>query len=155
MIIPLWLRAAVAAAILAALVGLAWFIHHTIWKSGYDAHKQEVMEAEKEAIAKRLAENADLAMAQEAERVKLQKGFENEIKSMRTRIANADRLRIPSNCGGPAGTTEGKTASGSDGGDTGTRMVSEATQRDFDALEERVEEVFASSVTSEPCLPSF
>jgi hypothetical protein len=42
MILPLWLRAALAATILTAILGICWWVHHTIWKSGYNAAMVEV-----------------------------------------------------------------------------------------------------------------
>lgn len=33
----LWIKLAIVAAFLALIVGAVWYIHHSIWKSGYDA----------------------------------------------------------------------------------------------------------------------
>jgi hypothetical protein len=41
----LWMRAAAAAAILAAIVGAGWYVHHTIDRGGYDRAMREVAEA--------------------------------------------------------------------------------------------------------------
>ena len=52
MIIPLWMRAVAVAAILSILAGLGWWIHHTIYKQGYNAAKAEyVIAAENERLA--------------------------------------------------------------------------------------------------------
>lgn len=49
MIIPLWVKAAVLASILAVAAGLAWWVHSTIWQAGYDAATDEHVAAQAKA----------------------------------------------------------------------------------------------------------
>jgi hypothetical protein len=128
-----------AGLLLAALAGLFWKID----RAGYNRHKQESDAAAKDAVIKRVAENHDEELANQIQRIAIQKEHDDEIKNLRTRIAAADRLRIASPGCGPAGTSAPKGNGGGNGGDTGTRLVSVGTQQDFDALEFRVEQTFS------------
>jgi hypothetical protein len=124
--------------LLIALAGVVWKID----RNGYNRAIAERAVADNAAIAQRIAENHDELLAQEAWRNAKDKEYQDEVSKLRTRIANSDRLRV-AGCNGSAGSSETKGSTSGNGGDTGARMVSEATQRDFDALELRIETVFA------------
>lgn len=57
MIIPIWVKAAIAAAIIAALAGLGWFIHDSIYDRGYNTAKAEYEQA---AEATRIAHQEEI-----------------------------------------------------------------------------------------------
>lgn len=144
MTIPLWMRAIAATIILLAIVGIGWSIHRYIWQSGYDTAKLEQDAAEKAAVLTRVAENRTIFRQQERDSAKLTKAHDDELAQTRAARVAAPRLSIPAAvCSGSAGTADTKSAGVSDRGNTSTRMVSAGTQQDFNAIEDRIETVFA------------
>ncbi len=110
----------------------------------WDKAERKRTEAEKAAVLQRLAENHDEQLALDIARTKLENDHAEEIRKLRADIAAAPRLRIPAHvCGGSSGAPKTESTGGGDGGGAATRMVSEASQRDFDALDERIENGFA------------
>ena len=57
MILPIWFKAALAAAIIAVVAGLGWFVYDSIYDRGYDAAKAEY---EKAAEIERIAHQEEI-----------------------------------------------------------------------------------------------
>ncbi len=83
---------------------------------------------------------ADQKSVQDKLNADVTRKYETDMSNLRDRLSNAERLRIPSN----VPSAHEKPANSSIGTDTRTRMVSGATQKSIDELEQRIETVFAA-----------
>jgi hypothetical protein len=143
---PFWLRAVIAAAIAAAVVGVAWWIHHTIWTSGYEAAKQEQIVAERLALKKREQENVALAAKQAEDTRKANEKHQTELAAVRAAAKRDAGKRVSVSadfCRGIAGPSKG-TATGSDGQtDSATAFLPDAFAGDLRQLAITADETLA------------
>lgn len=149
--IGLYAKLALIGAILAALAGGYWWIHHTGVVSGreevqtkWDADKNRIKIAEEKAIADRLRAN-ELKQAQyEADKLKLKKGYANEIAQIRADSATAGRLRLPASvCDGFASGGDSKGTSGSSAAIAGTVLLPASISRNIQDLARQADEIVA------------
>ncbi len=109
MIIPIWVRAAVACGLLAAIIGGLGALHHSIYKSGYDAAvvaaKAENQKAETAARNEFDAATATALTTERslrkriddlsADRLKKENEYENAIATLQSRVRDGSiKLRI-------------------------------------------------------------
>lgn len=83
--IGMWWQLAVVGAILAALVGMGWRVHHNIWQGGYDARDAEAQSATLLAMKA----NDRIQLALQADATKLQGEKDARIRSINERLADA------------------------------------------------------------------
>lgn len=149
--LPLSVRVAIGAVIVAAITGILGSISYGIYRLGYNAAdgkwQKKVADrdaAEKKAIVDRLTEIEQLQVAHELEKQKLRKGYDDEIARSRSLSAAAPRMRISAAlCSGFTGEAQAAGTSRSDGGDSATRLVPERIEEDIRRLELTVEAIFA------------
>lgn len=78
----LWIKLAIVAAIFAAVAGAVWYIHHSIWKEGYNAATLKLQPViDKQAVDLKNA-LSDVAQARE-----INKQFEIELRRLQTLTA--------------------------------------------------------------------
>jgi len=92
--------------------------------------------AEKEAVAKRLAENAALAAQQAATSAAIKKVHDEEIDLVRARLAAAERMRRPAFCAsaGPAAPSGTGGAGRGNASDSAGGLLPDAVAGDIQAL---------------------
>ena len=133
MTITLYMKLAIAAAIIAAL----WGLHHYIDKGGYDRAKNEDETMRKEAVIKQQEENQRITLAYAK---KLTEAMENE-QHYQTVIADAvnraERVRVhfdPRAMSGATGTASDR--------DEASRILSERMDALFGVLQARATDLF-------------
>ncbi|WP_194720833.1 hypothetical protein [Noviherbaspirillum malthae] len=101
--------------------------------------------AETAAVLSRVRNNERIAEQQEIDRQRIEKAHHEELAQVRADIARAPSLRVgPAICSGFAGSAQAPAASGSDGADSGTRLLSPEMDRAVKALIEETERVAAT-----------
>lgn len=141
---PLEVRALLAAIILAGVGGLAWLAYDAIYDRGYAAAEATQAEAERSALIERAVENAKIVQRHEDTTNELKARHAKELADSRARSNAAPGLRVGAAiCDGFARPTETESAGRGDGGSAATRLVPPAVDRDFRALEQDIERVFA------------
>jgi len=143
-----WL--AVAALVLGLFAGVYWkgYTHgrdnvRAEWQEEKDAR----VVAENKATAKRIAENAAIATKNNFDKIKLKKGYENEIAKLRADGAITPILRLSAADCGFAGTSQGDRASGGNADVAGSRVLSPQTARGLFELADQADEYMASCRT--------
>jgi hypothetical protein len=149
-------RLLAAGVALAALVAgyMGW--HHHVFAAGqadiqtkWDAAEKLRAEAEKAAVLKREQENEAEKEKQRENNRLLQKSYESEIARLRAAIDAAPRLRVgPSWCSGATGQTQASGAGGSNGADTGGRVLSPEVDR---AVKQLIEETERAAAAGRAC----
>ncbi len=146
MIIPVEVKVAIGAAIIAGSFGAGWLSNG--WRLDAKTQKVQVVAATKTigAIAVRVAENkADDKKSAEINK-KIEGVKSEEIAAVTARVNAAPRLRPGSAvCPGPvARAPEAESVGSSNGGDSSSGMVREDVDRDLKALIIRTERAFAT-----------
>jgi hypothetical protein len=116
------------------------------YDAGHAAAIEERAQADAEAVLKRTQENVAQAAHQDETNTTITKEKDDEIATLRARLAAAPRLRVgPSVCPDrPAAPAQAERAAGGDGADPSTGLVSEAADRDLKQLIEDVEQDLAT-----------
>lgn len=139
--VPAWCYGLLA--VIALLIGVETHGRH---------HERKIWEAREAAIARLnalalaavTARNDQIKIDQKKTESRITIGLKDENTKLRADVA-ANRLRKPSaSCTGTAAGPTSKSNAGNDAADPGTELVSESTQRDFEALQLKVGETFAS-----------
>jgi hypothetical protein len=150
--IPRWLYAALA---FVALAGAgAAYMHSAGVDSGraqvqaqWGADKLSRAAATTKAVANRLAENAADKLKQAAEAAKITKAHDEEMSTVRARLAATERMRRPAFCSGsgrPPAETGSAASSSGDAPDSTSGLLPEPVDRDIKALVLETEEVAAT-----------
>ena len=142
--IPSWCYGLLAFVVLAG-AGAVYERHagETIVQKQWDAEKAQQIANDKAAVEMRNESNRMLARAQSDRSTLIQKAHDDEIAKVRSSITN-QRLRIGTALCSTAGSSNSTSASGSNGTDTGSGLVSESTQRAINDLEMKVENALAT-----------
>lgn len=147
---PLEIRALLAAAILAIVAGLGWLAYDTIYDRGYEAAEAAQAIAERAAQIERAVENAAAVKQHEDTNNDLKDRHAKEIADSRARSAAAPRMRVSAEiCRGFTGSAEAESAGGGDDRDSATRLVPEGIDEDLRAIEVKIEAVFAGCRTGQ------
>ena len=112
----------------------------------WDADKTARAAAESKAVAQRVAANAALAAQQVAMSAAITKAYDEEIDTVRARLAAAERMRRPAFCAsaGPAAPAGAGGAASGLAADSASGLLHVAVERDIQALILRTEEVAAT-----------
>lgn len=138
-----WLAIALLAA---GLVSFGYLKGITHERTAWDISKAMIAAAEAKAIATREADNSKLAIKQAANSAAIQKGHDDEIATLHTRIAAAPRLRIGSAfCDRSASAASVSDAASSDAASPGTGLLSASMDDAVKSLIEQTEEVAATA----------
>ena len=129
--------------VVAALLAVKVHEQHAI-KVTMDAYQAAEKAANDLLVDKRREDNRALAAKQLLDSSNIQRKHDEEVAIARTAAARRERMRIGSALCPPAGPTETGRAGGSDGADSGGRLVPDDVDRDIRALEIKVEEAFAA-----------
>lgn len=149
--VPGWLYL-VAVLLLAGAIGAAFLHAHgvergrTAVQALWDADKIARATAESKAVAQRATENLAQAKQQAATALSITKGYDDEINTVRTRLAAAERMHKPAFCAsaGPAAPTNADGAANGLEADPAGGLLPDAVERDIQALILQTEEVSAT-----------
>lgn len=144
MILIPYRMAAICTLALALFAGGYWqgYRHeHAAWIA--DVSRRE--KAESIAIIARNADNAKLAEQQAKTNADITKAHDEELASVRARLAAATRMRRPAFCGGPATPAQAESTASSTPADPAGGLVPEPVDRNIQALILRTEEVAATA----------
>ena len=149
----------------AAVLGMLKMVPRWCWEVlislalllAYGAHERAVVQAKfdayitaqalasKEAIDKRTADNTLLKTIQLGTSANIQKVHDNEISTLTASLSAAKRMRVgPNFCPNTSGQTNSNSPGGSDGADTGGRLLSESVDAATKQLILKAEEVAAT-----------
>lgn len=112
----------------------------------WDADKTVRAAAESKAVAQRVAANAALAAQQVAASAAITKAYDEEMSTVRARLAAAERMRRPSFCAsaGPAAPAGPSGAGSSPAANSAGGLLPDAVERDIQALILETEQVAAT-----------
>ena len=112
----------------------------------WDAEKTARAAAESKAVAQRVAANAALTAQQAATSTAITKAYDEEITTVRARLAAAERLRRPAFCAsaGPAAQAGTGGAASGPAADSAGGLLPDTVARDIQALILQTEEVAAT-----------
>lgn len=144
-LIPLPWKIGGAAVLVGALIAGHLYRVKAADNAGYARAVSQRAVLDAAAIMERTKENAALTAQQDAINAKITKGKNNEIATLRARLA-ADRVRVgPAICGGSADPAETSSAGSGDGSDSGTRGIRADVERDIKAAVIQVEEALSTA----------
>lgn len=139
------LTAGVLALVLLAVVGtlgVRWYGAHE-FAAGQLAEREAAHGRELVATVARVQDNAVEASKQQSINLTVTEKTHEELAPV-IRTIYVDRVRVGAASCGPAPTAETESASGGNGADSAGRLVREDVERDTRALDQRVEEAFAT-----------
>jgi hypothetical protein len=136
--------------LIALVLLLAYGLHERgvgerLVQAKWDAANVAQALASKEAIDKRTEDNALLKTIQLGTSANIQKVHDNEITTLTASLAASKRMRVgPNFCPNTSGQTSSNSPGGSDGADTGGRLLSESVDAATKQLILKAEEVAAT-----------
>jgi prophage endopeptidase len=146
-LIPLPWKIGAALVLAGALAGAGVAYHHHVYQQGFDAAVEERAARDLAAVVNRVGENTAIGIKQDSLNKFLTKDKDEKLAPVVQRIY-VDRVRVgPAICVGPAAPAQAESAGGSDGTDTGGRLVRSDIERDLRALKVAVEKHFATGRT--------
>ncbi len=153
MLIPLWAKALIIAAICASLYGAVKLHDHKVFKAGqadvqakWDDAKAKRLIVESAAIAKRIVEINEIAETQRKSNEHITKERNDELAKVRADIASAPRLRVSSTlCARSAAATKAESPGISDATSPASGLLSAQADRAFRQLVEEMEETAATA----------
>lgn len=138
-------RLAAGAALVLALFGVGYFAgyrhEHAAWAA--DVAKRNA--AESAAILARNDENAKLAAQQSATNAAITKAYDEELASVRSQLATAQRMRKPAFCGGSTDAAQAQSSGSGNAPDPAGRVLPEQVERNIRALILETEEATATA----------
>lgn len=141
-----WKIGAALALIGALAAAHTWRVHQAD-QEGFDRATSERAARDLAAVVNRVGENTAIGIKQDSLNKFLTKDKDEKLAPVVQRIY-VDRVRVgPAICGGPATPAQTESAGGSDGTDTGGRLVRSDIERDLRALKVAVEQHFATGRT--------
>ncbi len=158
----IYAKIAAALALLAALAGIYWKIHHDGVVSGraevqadWDADKNSRKVAEEKAIADRLRANELRVKQNEDEKAKLKESYANEISTLRAARAKPVSLRVHTdNCQRSADSSKTNSASTSVPDTAGTGLLSSSDSETILSLMDQADEIVAGCRVAQDFLKS-
>lgn len=143
--IPMPYRITAVIALLLAVFGWGYwngFRHeHRAWEA--DTAKRNA--AESAAIIARQSDNAKIAQQQADTIAAIQKAHDEELDTVRARLAAAERMRKPAFCGGSTSPAKAESSPSSNAPDTASGLLPEQVEHDIRALILETEEVAATA----------
>lgn len=142
--IPLAWRAGAAVALLASLFAAGYVSGHKRVKAEWARADAAQLEADNKAVITRWSDNAKLAEKHAADNAAITKAHDDEISTLRARLAAAGRMRVPAFCGGSAAPTNPESPGSGHAVDPGERLLPDRVEQDIRALIMQSEEVAAA-----------
>ena len=144
-IIPWWWKAGAAAALVAALYAGHRYQVSAAYADGHAAAVSERSAADLVAVVGRVHENAAITIKQDSINATITKADNEEMASLRARLAAAERMRKPAFCNGPAAPAQAEGVASSNPPDPAGGLVPERVEQDIQALIMRTEEVASTA----------
>lgn len=143
--IPLPYRLAAVAALIGALFGAGYWMGFKHERAAWAADVVKREKAEASAIIERTAENVKLAAQQASDNAAITKAHDEELASVRARLAASERMRRPAFCGGTPAPAQAESAASSTPADPPSGLLPVEVDRDIKALVLQTEEIAATA----------
>ena len=150
-----WYRILIVVFALSIALGYAYTKGQESTQKKWDLEAAKIVVAQNRALVDRIAEN-DAAEAKQKTKIKgIRNVYEAELKAVRG-FASAGRLRISSAlCNTSSVPGDDIPSTGSNGGDTGTIILSEETSRDFKEFALKADEAIVTCRAAQSFIKSY